>query len=286
MGQKQGQRFLEELPRIDTDLPISPDLLERLFRQTSDSSTTSLEDVATTLEKDQGLTAKVLAMANSAFYGLQSQVKSVARAVTVLGLDEIRNIVLALGVRELSRKRPCPPSFDMEAYWRHQLAVAATVKVLARRTESLSPCNLFTSGMLHDLGKVIVAMHRPEDWLAIESLRRKKDLTCRQAEEEHWGLDHGLIGALVLKSWDLPEELAEPVSWHHAPSAAPDFHDEAAILALADSLAHHIEDVESPEARTLPGRAEASDLDQEDLLACADKALAQGDIETFVKQLL
>lgn len=240
MNQERGQRFLLDLPAIRNDLPFSPDLLTRLFRLTDDGGTTPLEAIASAIAEDQGLSTRVLAMANSAFYGLQSQVRSVGRAVAVLGLREVRGLVLALGMRGLAAKRPLPPGFALTPYLEHQLAVAVTAMALARKTGVMDPDDAFTAGVLHDLGKLLTALYRPDDWLAEEALVAAEDLPWHEAEERRFGLDHGLIGAMVLRSWNLPEQLTEPVNWHHAPEAAPGPREPGRLLCLADACAREI----------------------------------------------
>ena len=222
MSLERGQKFLSLLAETRHELPFSPKLLQRLFTLTQEGSIASLGEIANAISPDQGLTSRILAVANSAFYGLQQQVTSVQRAATLLGLKEIRNIVLALGVQGMVRGRTLPEDFDLVAYWRHQLTVAMTVKLLAQETKHPDPDNLFTAGLLHDLGKMIVAMHAPEDWTAIAALRKEKGMAFHKAEDAWWGIEHGVVGALVLKSWNLPLDLHEPVNWHHAPLAAPD----------------------------------------------------------------
>lgn len=236
MSGANGQEFLTHLAGIRHDLPYSPELLQKLFAQTGEDSLSSLDDVAGTISNDQGLTTKVLSLANSAFYGLRAQVSSVSRAIAVLGLVEVRNIVLMLGVKHLSRGFELPAGFDLVEYWTHQVAVGMIAKKIARMQREAAPESIFTAGLLHDLGKLITAMHRPKDWLAIEALSRKNGLSFHEAEDRYWGFDHSVVGALVLRSWDLPADLTEPVNWHHFPEAAPDHSREAGIVCLADQL--------------------------------------------------
>ena len=114
MNQEKIQSFLRELPKMRDELPFSPEVLKQLFVQTSGGSLASLEDVGETLSKDQGLTTRILSLANSAYYGLQAEVQSVPRAAAVLGMGEIRNIVLALGVSGLTDKYDMPEDFDLD----------------------------------------------------------------------------------------------------------------------------------------------------------------------------
>lgn len=236
MNQERAKSFLLDLPSVQNDLPFSPALLTRLFRLTDDAATSPLTDVATAVAEDQGLSARLLAMANSAFYGLQAQVATVDRAVAVLGLREVRGLVLALGMRGLADVRPLPPEFALTPYLDHQLAVGVTAMALARECAAMAPEDAFTAGLLHDLGKLVTALYRPDDWRAEAELAAAQALAWHEAEECYWGLDHGLIGAMVLRAWNLPETLIEPVNWHHAPQAAPGDPAPSRLIGLADAL--------------------------------------------------
>lgn len=238
MSHEQGQRFLLDLPGLRHDLPYSPALLTTLFQQTGQNSETPIDEIAETLSRDQALTAKVLTLANSAFYGLQQEVTTVARAMAVLGLSEVRTVVLAVGVKALTGAKGFPRDFNVGGYWEHQLAVALIARHLAPGMGGLDGDNLFTAGVLHDLGKIITALHRPDDWRAIEALARQDGLPYGEAEDEHWGLEHGVLGSMVLGAWNLPEELTETVNWHHAPMHSPGHRRQSLVLCVADALAH------------------------------------------------
>ncbi len=244
MIHQNAQGFLAEIPAIRHDLPYSPALLVSLFTKTSADSISSLKDIAAIIEKDQGVTARMLHVANSAFYGLQSEVSSVARAAMVLGLSEVRSIVLSMGLRALSQSRPLAVEFNLDEYWRHQFIVAVLARSLAHDADDQDPDELFTVGLLHDLGKLIIALHRPQDWEAIEALAKRDELTCSVAEDRYWGVDHAVIGALVLKAWDFPFSLLEPVSWHHAPNLAGEFQSRAMLVSLADALVRLMDEQE------------------------------------------
>lgn len=281
MTQEQGEHFLTRLASTPLDLPFTPKLLQTLFMQTRDDGPFSLEDVARTIAHDQGLTTRILTMANSAYYGLQSQVTSIARAIAVLGLKQIRTIVLALAVRALAC-RGLPPDFDLAVYWRHQLLVAQTARDLARRHGVPDPEGLFTAGMLHDLGKLIIAQRAPQDWLAINRLILAEELPAAEAEDRHWGLDHGVVGALVLKAWNLPQELTEPINWHHDPDLSPDNAAAARCLCLADALVNWSEGGDGALAshwRNLAGRLSA---DPEGDLALALTAASDASLAAFI----
>lgn len=283
MSHENGQQYLTKLFRTKKlDLPFSPELLQTLFAQTDDAANISLEDIAATIQRDQGLTTRMLALANSAYYGLQTEVSTVSRALMVLGLKEVRTMALALGVQALTRRQNLPREFDLREYWMHQLAVAGTVKTLADMSPSADEVDadqLFTAGLLHDLGKLLAALHAPDDWRAIVALAVDQRFSYIQAEDLHWGLDHGVVGALVLKSWHLPVGLTEPINWHHAPELAPEHQTAATLLSLADELTRR-------PSETAAARAVNLGLRIEDAQVAAANAMADESNAVFVSAIL
>ncbi len=290
MTHQEAQAFLAELPEVKNDLPFSPTLLHDLFLQTEQGSIASLQDIARTISGDQGLAARVLRLANSAFYGLQSEVSTVSRAATVLGLKEIRNLVLALGVRGLSQRHPLPDTLDIHAYWRHQLQVAVAARRLGQMAGSERAETLFTAGLLHDLGKLVCALYRPDHWQAMRNLAESQDLEDVDAEESHWGLDHAIVGGLLLKTWALPTDLVESVNWHHAPELAGEWGQEASLLALADAVAHLWGDGlepsdDCPVTKRFRALLEDLDLDQEAVEGEVGEALEDENMDRFAAML-
>lgn len=284
MYQERVQEFLQELPSLREDLPFSPALFGKLFEQTGANSMSSLEDIAETMSSDQGLTTRVLSLANSAYYGLQAEVSSVKRAAAVLGLAEIRNIVLSLGVQGLTEKYPLPDSFDYAEYWRHQFLVATLAAQICREVDEGVPSIMFTAGLLHDIGKLIVAMRRPEDWEAIQALCEDRECPENEAEDEYWGLDHAVVGALVLKYWDLPPELVEPVNWHHVPALAPEHQSAASIICLANALVHCLDQGDECSDEVISACGEFR-LDVDEVVEMAQEAMESDTVEHFLGML-
>lgn len=285
IDQAKGQQFLEELPEIRQELPFSPSLLGELFYMTGENSFAPLEKVAQTINQDQGLSTKVLAMANSAFYGLQARVSSVARAVTLLGLKEIRNLILLLGTQALTVRHNYPKKFDIRGYWDHQLSTGVCAKLLAERIPDTDPDILFTAGLLHDMGMLLTALYRPQDWATINADVQANRSSWSKAEERHWGLEHGLIGAMTLNSWNLPPELTEPINWHHAPQLAMEHQTEACIVCVADALHHRLLDEDYDYT---PAACEAMDtlgVNQKELVTELSWVLEDESMSQFVAHL-
>ncbi|ABB39512.2 putative signal transduction protein [Oleidesulfovibrio alaskensis G20] len=235
--QDRAHAFLQRALEAQAALPVDHGLMRDLFAGTGDDSRLSLSEVGELVSRDPSLAVRILSLANSAYYGLQAEVTTVGRAVTVLGMREVRNLVLALGFSSVARMHPLPDRFCTAGYWLHQLRVAAFCRIIAAGTEDLDPEMLYTAGLLHDIGKLFIAALAPDDWLGIRRLARQESLPDCKAEERWWGLDHALAGARVLAYWQLPAALTEPISWHHGPHFADAAHARGAgAVQLADAL--------------------------------------------------
>ena len=237
--------FLENLAANPPQLPFEPSLLPALFTYTSRDSDASMEAVADLVNRSQGLAVHVLRLANSAYYGLATKVSSLTRAMIILGMNELRNLVLAYGAAAALKKFPLPPNFSVHTLWEHQVRTAIIARELGRiardaavDTQPAGPDELYAAGLLHDLGKLIIASRRPHDWRSIHDLAAAENLPLITAEEQYWGIDHCTVGARLLSFWDIPPQLTELVSWHHTPQLAEfPYKAGVALLAAANTLA-------------------------------------------------
>lgn len=256
---QKAQAFLGNLADNAPELPFEPTLLPELFASTSDNAMSSTAHVASLVERSQGLAVRVLRLANSAYYGMHTEVSSLTHAVRLLGLNEVRVIILQLGVASAIRKLNLPKYYPFEELWEHQLLTACLGKAIARSipaaafaAETVCPDDIYAAGLLHDVGKTLVAAHCPEDWQAIHDLATCEEIPFYQAEEDYWGIDHSVTGARLFTFWGLPPRLTEVVGWHHAPRhAKPEYKTATAILAAANALAHYsFEDLSGQAADT------------------------------------
>lgn len=219
------------------DLPAVPRVYTALSRRL-ESADSSLEEIAELLEEDSALTARVLKLANSAYFGRDQAVTRLAVAAARLGTRLLRGLVLTAEVNE--RFGPnAPAGFDHDGYQRH-------VTLVARIASSLEPRaawkdDAFTGGLLHDVGKLILASRLPAvaDELRTQAERDRRPL--HEVEREKLGVDHGAIGAYLLGLWDLPSALVDAAARHHEVSLdRPMTLDAVYAVALANRLAHEV----------------------------------------------
>lgn len=219
--------------RID-GLPSPPALLTELMRALDDDST-SAEGLERLVAKDQSTTGLLLSVANSAYYGLRHQITSVARAVVVLGTNEVRAICLGSVLAAVLQPRRFADPKSADALWRHSLAVQEAARLLARRCGRLREDVAMTAGLLHDLGWVLIMTYQPETWAAIRA-RRAEGAGLLQAEQE-LGFSHEQAGGVVARQWDLPPLLAAVMTGHHRPRLGDEHAEAMCLLHLADRLA-------------------------------------------------
>jgi HD-like signal output (HDOD) protein len=241
----RAQAFLAELTDDRPQLPFDPALVADLFASTGEESLASISQIAALVNRSQNLAAQVLRLANSSYYGFGAAVSSLSTAIRLLGLREIRSMVIGCGAAATLKKMSVPKTFALRQTWTHQVLTALFARELAQLARETVPAlhrtipdELYTAGLLHDLGKVLVASKRPQDWLSITTLAVERDLPFHLAEDAYWGIDHSIVGARLLAFWQLPPRLTELVGWHHAPDLADgEFRPNARLLAAANILA-------------------------------------------------
>lgn len=251
-----------------------------LFAVTREDTKTPLDDLVSLIERSQKLASHVLSIANSALYGMEFKVSTLQRAVSILGVCELRTLVILSGTASLFKEAKLPRDFNAAGLWSHQLKVATVAKALAaelggpsgicgpsaREEDRLGmlPGEAYVAGLLHDIGKVFFAASRPDLWENVEEARKENGQRFFEAEDAYWGMDHALIGAEVLHSWKLPLLLTEPINWHHAPELAPAYKMDARLLAAANHIVHSEPDPEKglceEAAALLPERCDTAAL--------------------------
>jgi putative nucleotidyltransferase with HDIG domain len=195
-------------------LPTIPTVLAKIVQLTDGEGRTSRELVEV-IEHDQALTSKILRLANSAFFGQSRQVATIPRAVVLLGFGTVRNLALSVKVWEtlgpgLARRR-------LEDLWAHAASVALAGKWLSARLRAGDPDETFTAGLLHDVGRLVMAMRLGDlYWRTVEATTPEQ--TVDQVEAATFGVDHAEVGAWMLEAWNLPPAIVDAVRTHHAVS--------------------------------------------------------------------
>lgn len=214
-------------------LPLSPTLLPKLLPKLSDVDT-NFDEVVEIIAFDPSLTAKLLQICNSAFFGQETEVNSVAEAVNRVGYQSVYLLVAMING---SNCFPWPSPVGVEAgkLWQHSITTAFNTKFVAESAGADGNL-LFTAGLLHDIGKVILGQVQPEQAAAL--FRQPSDAASVNRETAVFGCTHAEVGATLLERWKLPAQIVFSVRHHHQPKAAQGFERIAACVCLGNLVSH------------------------------------------------
>ena len=187
------------------------------------------------LKQDPSLTANLLKLTNSAYFGIPSKVGSVRHAIAMLGWKRLSKLVMAACVSAITDRQI--PGYDLPpgVLWQHSVAVSVTAEGLMRELKIAESDEIFTAALLHDLGKLILGGFVEKDLEEIEKVAAR-GIPFQMAEQEVLGTDHAEIGALMLESWSFPPNLVSAVRWHHDPDSAPETSSMTDIVHVANVL--------------------------------------------------
>ena len=229
MGIPDPRKIIE---KID-DLPTLPRTVLKITELVNDPKS-SAKDLARVITDDQVLTARLLKLVNSSFYGFPERISTVTGAIVLLGFDAIRNLLLTTSVFDLFANRNRQKKQDQEKFWDHSLGCAVGAKVIGNYLRHDKIEELFVSGLLHDIGKIVVMMYLADEYTKVVALIAKENILMTTAENKVLGYNHAEVGKLLAEKWNLPVKLVQVIAHHHQPDNAGSFAMEAAIVHLAD----------------------------------------------------
>jgi len=222
------------IARID-DLPTLPRTVLKITELVNDPKS-SARDLSRIITDDQVLTARLLKLVNSSFYGFPQRISTVTNAIVLLGFDAIRSLLLTTSVFDLFAGRTKKRRLDQEKFWDHSLGCAVGAKVIGNYLRHDKIEELFVSGLLHDIGKIVEMQFLPDEFDKVAELVNKDNVLMITAENQVLGFNHAEIGKLLAEKWNLPIKLGEVIAHHHRPGYAGSFMMEASIVHLADIL--------------------------------------------------
>jgi|YelNatPaOPRAMG01_1025707.scaffolds.fasta_scaffold41225_2 putative nucleotidyltransferase with HDIG domain len=216
LDQWLAQDSLKKIVSQITVLPSLPSLYLEIV-EALNSPDISLHKIGDIISKDIGMTAKILQLVNSAFFGLPRRISNPNQAVTLLGLDLVKTLVLSLKIFQQFDQKNISASI-LNNLWQHSFRTGVMAKKIAQLESQGQKLidDAFTSGLLHDLGKPILLMNFPERYKQIEELKKQRQISTWVGEKEIIGAEHSIIGAYLLRLWGLPDSVVEAVAFHHS----------------------------------------------------------------------
>lgn len=281
MSTEPARRLRPDRLRLPT-LPVVVQKVQALVA----GGTAGTREIAEVIATDAPLAARVLKIANSAFYGLREPCISTGQACTVLGLRVLENVVLQASVLAQYEHLRRHPGFDLNEVWRHSVLTAQACTLLARharRPLGLRPEELYVCGLLHDIGQVVLLDQLGDDYLDVVGAARVLSVPIERVEVQMLGVDHNQVGALVAEHWRLPPEVVQAIRYHHGPRERVQADPVVSLVAHANLLASRIAERDLEAARrTLDGATtEALGLDPQQaaqIVDLLDAALPQVEI--------
>jgi putative nucleotidyltransferase with HDIG domain len=228
------QQILESAPDA-VPMPATATAILQKSRQPD----TSRQEIADLFKSDAALTARVLRIVNSAYYGLPPQVGDVDNAVMLLGQQTIRNLVLTATMGGLGGQGVAGYGLGKGGLFNHSLVVAQSAQTLSKEGHKSIPAEAYTAGLLHDIGKVVLAQHVEQRITIIVETAQASGVSFGEAERQVLGLNHAEVGATLAEKWELPDFLVGAIRAHHA--APPgDCSDDTTTLAATCIVANQV----------------------------------------------
>ena len=228
-----------DLIKGSVKLATLPEVFTKINEMVDDPSS-SASDIGKFISQDPGLTARLLKIANSPLYGFPSRIDTVSRAITIIGTRGLRDLILATSVINNFAGMP-GDHVDMQKFWSHSLYCGVIARLIAVKCNALHTEPFFVSGLLHDIGQLIILNKLPE--MSRETQMRANDgaISLHEIEHEVIGFDHAKVGAELLRDWRLPETIVDSTEFHHEPGKAELSPLGASIVHIASELARDVE---------------------------------------------
>jgi HD-like signal output (HDOD) protein len=233
----QLKDFRERLGKRKIVLPEIPSVVFEL-NEVIANPMSSAADIAQVVNRSPSLTALLLKIVNSSFYGFPSKIDKVSHAVTLIGTREISGLALGISILSIFKNIP-KEMIDMYSFLKHSLACGILSRILAAQKNLSHTEQLFVSGLLHDLGRLILYLYFADESLIILSRAGKYNRLLYREEKDLLGVDHAQVGKELMEQWKLPLVLENNVLFHHMPSEAPQTIP-ATIVHLADIIANSL----------------------------------------------
>ncbi len=233
-------KIIEEIHRTIkdvNDLPTLPNIAEEARRLVNDPNS-NMFDLVKVIEEDVALTGRILRISNSAYYGIPRKVDNLRMALVILGMNEIGTLVTTISVLKMFQDQEEVEGFNLREFWRHAAVSAELTVGLYEALGLPCPSGAYISGLLHDIGKLVLNQYFKEYFIACLKLSTQQNLTHAEAEKQLLGIDHGHIGAWLTERWNLPDEITSSIAQHHYRSSSTPADSTAVFVDWADRLSY------------------------------------------------
>ena len=226
------KQLTEGIPSLGSYTGVIAEI-ERIVRDPS----STLADLGEIIEKDPALASRLLKLGNSAFYGFAQRLETVSEAISLIGIRQVEDLLVASSVIEVF-EGVSAVHVNMESFWEHSLACGICARCIAIARQISAVEKFFLAGLIHDLGRLVLLSQVPKKATEIFAVYHGQRILLRDAEREILGFDHAQIGEELLRGWHYPPNLVQAVAHHHRPMAAGIFQLESSVVHVADYIVH------------------------------------------------
>jgi len=209
--------MLEEIIKSVKNIPAFPSVIHKIMLLVTQEDYV-VTDLVKLIEYDQSITANILKISNSAYFGTKHKIKTIHDAVVYLGQQNLIHVVQTAGASRFYRKASGGYVLQAQDLWKHSVAVAIMSQILSQQSLQRVDPTLYTAALLHDIGKVFLGEYVRESLLKIEELVNQNGYSFLEGEKEVLGVDHAALGGMIALHWNFPEEIREGIAYHHEPS--------------------------------------------------------------------
>ncbi|EGW37116.1 HDOD domain-containing protein [Desulfosporosinus sp. OT] len=227
---------LEHILKRVQALPPLPTSAMRVIALTKNPAT-SVKELETVIAQDPALTAGILRQANSAYYGYARRISSLQEAIVMLGFQVIQGLAMSAAIAPLLKEQLVGYEIEQEGLWKHSLLTAMAAKRLCRHQKLTYGDIAFTAGLLHDIGKLIISIYVQEVGDYLLNKVNEAKFSYVELEEKVIGYNHATVGGYLAKTWNLPDDLVQAISYHHIPLSAQIYTELACVVHVANGLA-------------------------------------------------
>ncbi|MBN2418842.1 MAG: HDOD domain-containing protein [Deltaproteobacteria bacterium] len=240
---KIDQKIQDMIRNKNTQLPTLPVVVEKILSMARQDNS-SAKDLAELISRDQAISNKILRLSNSAYYGMMKEIDSVPRAITIIGFNEVISLTIGMSVISAFSRGNGEPvkNFNMKGLWIHSLGCAFAAKKTAKKLGIMQAEQIFISGLLHDMGKVIFAIYFPGDYTATYEYTKENEIDLFKGEKLMLGIDHAVLSGLLMERWNFPDSILIPARYHHSVDQCPPRYQQISqIIAFSDYLSQKAE---------------------------------------------
>jgi HD-like signal output (HDOD) protein len=272
---KEPQAIVADAVSAVTQIATLPEITLKIIELVENPRSTA-QDLHKVISNDPALVARILKVVNSAFYGLPGQIGSINRAIVLLGLNAVKNIVIAASLAKLFRGGRVSANFSAKDLWSHSIAVGVTSKLIVQKINNTLPDEAFLAGLIHDIGILVELQAFRDPLVEITDRAAKEEIKYLALETEIIGVDHQQLGTGLTSKWKFPRSFQYVTGHHHAPLAlAPECRFLASVVYAADHIA----------CREGHGFSLTCKNDPLDPAVLADLGITPETLEEIVKQL-